>query len=141
MVRGGDHEQYEAIVDFGACVPPSLNPALVLVEVALNAYALIVNRDTFPAVWRRVALIIAGLVPGVIAGTLIVSRISPPWLKLWTDIILLPHDSCSGRWLPASHPSAQSVPIWPGAWRLVSRNHDIRTAAGADAEQSRFGKR
>jgi len=67
-------------------VPPSLNPALVLVEVALNAYALIVNRDTFPAVWRRIALIIAGLVPGVIAGTLIVSRISPPWLKLWTYI-------------------------------------------------------
>ena len=54
-----------------------LNPALVLVEVALNAYTLFVNRDAIPAVWRRVALIIAGLAPGVIAGTLIVSRVSP----------------------------------------------------------------
>jgi uncharacterized membrane protein YfcA len=67
-----------------------LNPALVLVEVALNAYTLFVNRDAIPAVWRRVVLIIAGLVPGVVAGTLIVSRLSPSWLKLWTYIILLP---------------------------------------------------
>src|SRR5215467_15507577 len=58
-----------------------LNPALVLVEVALNAYTLFVNRDAIPAVWRRVALIIAGLVPGVVSGTLIVSRVSPSWLK------------------------------------------------------------
>jgi uncharacterized membrane protein YfcA len=67
-----------------------LNPALVLIEVALNAYVLFVNRDAVPAVWRRVAPIILGLLPGVIAGTLIVSRLSPAWLKLWTYIILLP---------------------------------------------------
>src|SRR6516164_5718491 len=67
-----------------------LNPALVLIEVALNAYVLFVNRDAIPSVWRRVALIIVGLLPGVIAGTLIVSHVSPSWLKLWTYIILLP---------------------------------------------------
>jgi len=67
-----------------------LNPALVLIEVALNAYVLIVNRDAIPAVWRRVAPIVIGLMPGVIAGTLVVSRISQPWLKLWTYIVLLP---------------------------------------------------
>ena len=35
-----------------------LNPALVLIEVALNAYVLFVNRDAIPAVWRRVAPIV-----------------------------------------------------------------------------------
>src|SRR6476660_5894731 len=58
-----------------------LNPALALIEVSLNAYALFVNRDAVPAVWRRVALIVVGLLPGVIAGTLIVSSVSQPWLK------------------------------------------------------------
>src|SRR5579885_724655 len=67
-----------------------LNPALVLIEVALNAYVLFVNRDAIPAVWRRAAPIVLGLVPGVIAGTLVVSRVSTSWLKLWTYIILLP---------------------------------------------------
>src|SRR5436190_20724299 len=67
-----------------------LNPALVLIEVVLNAYVLFVNRDAIPSVWRRVAPIVIGLIPGVIAGTLIVSRVSQPWLKLSTYLILLP---------------------------------------------------
>jgi uncharacterized membrane protein YfcA len=67
-----------------------LNPALVLIEVALNAYVLWVNRDALGAVWRRVLPMVIGLAPGVILGTLIVSRVSPAWLKLWTYIILLP---------------------------------------------------
>jgi hypothetical protein len=67
-----------------------LNPALVLIEVALNAYVLWVNRDALGAVWRRVMPIVGGLLPGVIAGTLIVSKVSPAWLKLWTYVVLLP---------------------------------------------------
>jgi len=67
-----------------------LNPALVLIEVALNAYVLFVNRDALSGVWRRVMPIVLGLLPGVIAGTLIVSRVNPSWLKLGTYIILLP---------------------------------------------------
>src|SRR5689334_17417332 len=67
-----------------------LNPALVLIEVALNAYVLYVNRDAISAVGRRVGLIILGLMPGVIAGTIVVSRVSPSWLKLGTYLILLP---------------------------------------------------
>lgn len=67
-----------------------LNPALVLIEVALNAYVLFVNRDAIPAVWRRAAPIVVGLIPGVIAGTLIVSRVGPSWLKLGTYLVLLP---------------------------------------------------
>jgi uncharacterized protein len=67
-----------------------LNPALVLIEVALNAYVLWVNRDALTNVWRRVVPMVIGLAPGVILGTLIVSRVSPAWLKLWTYIALLP---------------------------------------------------
>ncbi len=67
-----------------------LNPALVLIEVALSAYVLWVNRDALALVWRRVLPIVVGLVPGVIGGTLIVSQVSPAWLKLWTYLILLP---------------------------------------------------
>src|ERR1700750_1329922 len=65
-----------------------LNPALVLIEVMLNAWVLFVNRDALPAVWKRVLPIVIGLLPGVIAGTLIVSRVSPAWLKLGTYLIL-----------------------------------------------------
>ena len=68
----------------------TLNPALVLIEVVLNAWVLWVNRDALAVVWRRVLPIVAALVPGVVAGTLIVSRVSPGWLKLWTYVTLLP---------------------------------------------------
>jgi uncharacterized membrane protein YfcA len=67
-----------------------LNPALVLIEVALNAWVLWVNRKAFGGVWRRVMPIVIGLAPGVIVGTLIVSSVSPDWLKLATYFILLP---------------------------------------------------
>src|SRR3954469_19897843 len=68
----------------------TLNPALVLIEVALNAYVLWVNRDALGAIWRRMLPIVIGLAPGVIVGTMVVSRVSPAWLKLWTYLALLP---------------------------------------------------
>ncbi len=67
-----------------------LNPALVLIEVALNSYVLWVNRDALPKVRHRVMPIVIGLAPGVLIGTLVVSQVSPAWLKLWTYIVLLP---------------------------------------------------
>lgn len=67
-----------------------LNPALVLIEVPLNAYVLWVNRDAVPLVWRRVRPMVIGLIPGVLVGTLLVSRVSPDWLKFYTFIVLLP---------------------------------------------------
>src|ERR1044072_5993425 len=67
-----------------------LNPALVPIEVVLNAYVLWVNRDALSTVWRRVLPIIIGLAPGVALGTTLVSSVSPGWLKLVTFIVLLP---------------------------------------------------
>jgi len=68
----------------------TLNPALVLIEVALNAYVLWVNRDAFGVIWKRVLPIVIGLLPGVIIGTSIVTSVSPAWLKLSTYLVLLP---------------------------------------------------
>src|SRR5215471_21595020 len=67
-----------------------LNPALVLIEVVLNAWVLWVNRDAVVHIWRRLLPVIIGLAPGVIVGTLIVSQVSPSWLKLATYAVLLP---------------------------------------------------
>src|SRR5213076_2965331 len=67
-----------------------LNPALVWIEVVLNAYVLWVNRASVPQVWRRVVPIIVGLAPGVMMGTALVHRVQPGWLKLATFVVLLP---------------------------------------------------
>lgn len=67
-----------------------LNPALVLIEVALNGYVLWVNRASVPAVWRRVTPIAIGLLPGVVVGTALVSKVSPEWLRFYTYLVLLP---------------------------------------------------
>jgi uncharacterized membrane protein YfcA len=67
-----------------------LNPALVIIEVPLNAYVLWVNRSALPDVWRRFLPMVVGLVPGVVLGTLLVSRVSSDWLKLYTYVVLLP---------------------------------------------------
>jgi uncharacterized membrane protein YfcA len=67
-----------------------LNPALVPIEVALNAYVLWVNREALPNVWRRVLPIVVGLLPGVALGTMLVSQVNPAWLKFGTFVALLP---------------------------------------------------
>lgn len=67
-----------------------LNPALVLIEVALNGYVLWVNRRAASLVWRRVMPIIVGLAPGIGGGTLIVASVNPSWLRFWTFVVLLP---------------------------------------------------
>ena len=67
-----------------------LNPALVMIEVPLNAYVLFMNWESVGGVWRRVLPIIAGLAPGVIVGTVFVANVSPSWMKLWTFACLIP---------------------------------------------------
>jgi uncharacterized protein len=68
----------------------TLNPALVLLEIPLNASVLWANRAAIPQEWRRLLPILIGLLPGILAGTFVVSRVSPPWLKLGTLAALLP---------------------------------------------------
>ncbi len=67
-----------------------INPALVLIEVAINAYVLIMNRQSVPQVWRRILPIIYGLIPGVVVGSLILSHVNPGVVKFMTYTIILP---------------------------------------------------
>ena len=67
-----------------------LNPALVLIEVVLNAYVLWNNREAFGNVWRRMLPMIVGLVPGIIVGTAILSMLNPGWVRFATFVVLLP---------------------------------------------------
>src|SRR5215469_15644013 len=67
-----------------------LNPALVLIEVFVNFYVLFLNRDSIPAVWKRVLPILIGLLPGIAVGALILASLHPAWIKLGTYTIILP---------------------------------------------------
>jgi uncharacterized protein len=67
-----------------------LNPALVIVEVVVNVYALILGRRSIRRVWPQVAPVALGILPGVAAGALVLSAISPEWAKLVTYAALLP---------------------------------------------------
>jgi hypothetical protein len=67
-----------------------LNPALVLIEVVLNAYVLWNNRDALENVWVRVMPIVLGLAPGIAIGTAIVSQLNPGYLRFATFLVLLP---------------------------------------------------
>src|SRR3954464_12590426 len=68
----------------------ALNPALVPIEVVLNAYVLWVNRQSISGVWRRTTPIIVALAPGVAVGTALVSMVNADWLKFMTYATLLP---------------------------------------------------
>ena len=67
-----------------------LNPALVLIEVLINVYVLIMNRQSLPAVWRRVFPILLGLLPGVALGSYLLASLHPGWIKFVTYVALLP---------------------------------------------------
>ena len=67
-----------------------LNPALVIVEVFLNAYVLWMNRGAVRRVQALVVPIAWGLAPGIIAGALLVARVDPAYMKVATYVMLLP---------------------------------------------------
>ena len=67
-----------------------LNPALVLVELVINAYVLFVNRKSIPNIFWRVAPILGGLAVGVGIGSYILFLVQPAWIKFVTYFFLLP---------------------------------------------------
>src|SRR5437773_5540229 len=67
-----------------------LNPALVWVEVVLNAYVLWVNRASVHHVWRRVVPMIVVLAPGVALGTSLVHRVQAGRVKGANCFVMLP---------------------------------------------------
>jgi uncharacterized protein len=67
-----------------------LNPALVLIEVFINLYVLFINRESIPAVWKRIYPILIGLLPGILLGSYLLASLHPGWIKFVTYTILLP---------------------------------------------------
>jgi uncharacterized protein len=67
-----------------------LNPALVLIEVFINLYVLFINRESVPAIWKRVYPILIGLLPGIAIGSYLLASLHPSWIKLVTYTVLLP---------------------------------------------------
>ena len=99
-----------------------LNPALVLVEVAVNTYNLIINWRSVPKIWRRVLPIIGGLIPGVIAGSYVLFLVHPAWLKFSTYAVLLPLIlvQAAGVRRPIRSERAVGIPFGAGVGVLYS---------------------
>lgn len=99
-----------------------LNPAMVLVELLVNACALFGNRRSVPRVWRRSLPVLAGLVPGVALGGCALFRVGPEWLKLATYAVLLPLIllQAGGVRRPLRREAAVGLPFGAGLGLLYS---------------------
>jgi uncharacterized membrane protein YfcA len=67
-----------------------LNPALVLVEVAINVYVLAANWRSARPAFRRTWTILLGLIPGIASGSAVLARVHPDHVRLITYLVLLP---------------------------------------------------
>lgn len=99
-----------------------LNPALVLVELVINAYVLFVNRKSIPNVFWRVAPILGGLAVGVAVGSYLLFLVQPAWIKFVTYFFLLPLIllQAAGIRKPIRAEKAIAVPFGLGLGTLYS---------------------
>lgn len=67
-----------------------VNPALVLLEFALNSATVVLHRHAVKSVWRKTLPLLAGLIPGVIAGAIFLGVAAVLPLKAATYAVLLP---------------------------------------------------
>jgi len=97
-----------------------LNPALVIVEVAINLYSLFWNRRSARRMIGRVIPLAIGLVPGVIVGALLLGKVAPGHAKLIVFCVLLPLIllQASGKRWPLRNERAASVPLGGGVGLL-----------------------
>lgn len=99
-----------------------LNPAMVLIELVVNANTLFVNRGSVAHIWKRVAPILLGILPGVLVGSYFLFRISPEWVKLATYVALLPLIllQAGGIRRPIGRERAVGLPFGAGVGLLYS---------------------
>lgn len=99
-----------------------LNPALVLIELVINAYVLFINRAHISNIWRRVAPILIGLAIGIAIGSYILSLVHPAWIKFVTYFFLLPLIllQAAGIRKPIQAERAIAVPFGMGIGTLYS---------------------
>jgi uncharacterized protein len=67
-----------------------LNPAVVVIEVAINLYVLVINFGAVPAVWKKVFPILVGLLPGIALGAVVLASLQAGWIKFGTYAVILP---------------------------------------------------
>jgi uncharacterized membrane protein YfcA len=67
-----------------------LNPALVLVELPLNAGAALIHHRRIPGLWRELRPFALALLPGIALGALLLRGLPAPLLKLVCYGLLLP---------------------------------------------------
>jgi len=97
-----------------------LNPALVIVEVAINVYALWWHRRAVGRVAHRTAPLVAGLVPGVVAGAVLLAVVRPSDVRLVAFTVLLPLillQASGVRW-PIARERTAAVPLGVGVGAL-----------------------
>src|SRR5689334_5958886 len=99
-----------------------LNPALVLIEVVVNVYALFLGRRSVRRVWRQVAPVAVGILPGVALGSLVLASINSEWAKLVTYATLLPLilTQAAGLRFPIRRTRVVGVPFGAGVGVLYS---------------------
>ncbi len=99
-----------------------LNPALVLIELVINAYVLFINRKSIPNIFWRVAPLLIGLAVGVGIGSYILFLVQPAWVKFVTYIFLLPLIllQAAGIRKPIRAEKAIGVPFGVGLGTLYS---------------------
>jgi uncharacterized membrane protein YfcA len=68
-----------------------INPVYVAVEAIMNTVMLgFSGKSNIKATFKRVLPIIGALVPGVIVGSLVLSSLAPPWVRLFVYVSILP---------------------------------------------------
>ena len=67
-----------------------LNPALVIVEVGINFYAMILNRKYLRGVSKKLIYLLLGIVPAIAIGSSLLRTIDSSMLKIATLVILAP---------------------------------------------------
>src|SRR5690348_16004134 len=68
-----------------------VNPAYVLLEAIINTFMLaLMGKSNIKATFRRTLPIVLALVPGVVVGSLILSRVAPVWARFLVYAIILP---------------------------------------------------
>lgn len=99
-----------------------LNPAMVLIELAVNGCTLYMSREGARHVWKRVLPIVGGLIPGVVVGSYALSRVQPGWIRFSTYAALLPLilAQAGGFRRPLRRENAVGVPFGLGIGALYS---------------------
>jgi uncharacterized protein len=100
----------------------TLAPALVLLELATNLFGLFTHRREVPAIAKRMAPVLVGLLPGVGIGSWVLSSVSGGPLKIATYAILLPlviAQTAGQRW-PLRNEAMAAVPTGVAIGALYS---------------------